>query len=68
MAVVRIPTENRVLEEAGAITAFLAAHGIDYEQWAPDRPGRRGRHGGHAARGLWSGNREAESARWLPHG
>ena len=38
MAVVRIPTENTVLKEAGAITTFLGAHGIDYEQWAPDRP------------------------------
>lgn len=38
MAVVRIPAENTVLKEPEEITAFLAAHGIDYEQWTPDRP------------------------------
>jgi 1,2-dihydroxy-3-keto-5-methylthiopentene dioxygenase len=38
MAVVRIPTENTVLREAEAITGFLGRHGIEYEQWIPDRP------------------------------
>ena len=38
MAVIRIPAQNTILREAEAITGFLAAHGIDYEQWTPDRP------------------------------
>jgi 1,2-dihydroxy-3-keto-5-methylthiopentene dioxygenase len=38
MAVVRIPTENVVLQDAGGVTAFLATQGIDYERWTPDRP------------------------------
>src|SRR6185503_17162267 len=38
MAVVKIPTQNEVIGEPEAVTAFLAAHGIDYEQWALDRP------------------------------
>jgi 1,2-dihydroxy-3-keto-5-methylthiopentene dioxygenase len=38
MAVVRIPTENRVLRESAAIAGFLGAHGIEYEQWVPERP------------------------------
>ena len=38
MAVVRIPSESMVLTEAEAITTFLGAHGIDYEQWTTDRP------------------------------
>ena len=38
MAVVRIPAENTVLTDAAAVTAFLATHGIDYEQWTPDHP------------------------------
>ena len=38
MAIVRIPSENAVLTEADAIATFLARHGIDYEQWTPDRP------------------------------
>ena len=38
MAVVRIPTENTVLRGTGEIATFLGAHGIDYEQWVPDRP------------------------------
>ena len=38
MALIRIPAENTVLTDAAAVTAFLATHGIDYEQWAPDQP------------------------------
>ena len=26
------------ITEAGAVRTFLAAHGIDYERWTPDRP------------------------------
>jgi 1,2-dihydroxy-3-keto-5-methylthiopentene dioxygenase len=35
MAVVRIPAENVVLREPADVTAFLARHAIDYEQWTP---------------------------------
>jgi 1,2-dihydroxy-3-keto-5-methylthiopentene dioxygenase len=38
MAVVRIPGEDRTLRETSEVTAFLASHGIAYEQWALDRP------------------------------
>jgi 1,2-dihydroxy-3-keto-5-methylthiopentene dioxygenase len=38
MAVVKIPAENVVLSDAAEVTAFLATHGIDYEQWPLDRP------------------------------
>jgi 1,2-dihydroxy-3-keto-5-methylthiopentene dioxygenase len=38
MAVVRIPGEDRTLRETSEVTAFLASHGIDYEQWTLDRP------------------------------
>jgi 1,2-dihydroxy-3-keto-5-methylthiopentene dioxygenase len=38
MAVVKIPSEDHVLSEPEAVTRFLAAHGIDYERWTPDRP------------------------------
>ena len=41
MAIVRIPEEHRTLEDAPAIAAFLAQHGIDYERWT-DTPGHRG--------------------------
>ena len=34
MALVRIPEENRTLEDEPAIAAFLAGHGIDYERWS----------------------------------
>jgi 1,2-dihydroxy-3-keto-5-methylthiopentene dioxygenase len=37
MAVVRIPEEERTLAEPGAVAAFLARHGIDYERWTPAR-------------------------------
>jgi 1,2-dihydroxy-3-keto-5-methylthiopentene dioxygenase len=36
MALIRIPAEDTVLTDAEAVTAFLATHGIEYEQWAPD--------------------------------
>jgi len=38
MAIVKIPADNSVLSEAGAVTAFLAAHGIEYERWTPEHP------------------------------
>jgi 1,2-dihydroxy-3-keto-5-methylthiopentene dioxygenase len=38
MALVRIPTEARTLTEAGAVAAFLAAHGIEYERAEPSGP------------------------------
>jgi 1,2-dihydroxy-3-keto-5-methylthiopentene dioxygenase len=38
MAVVRIPEEQRVVDAEGGVTAFLAAHGIDYERWTPSHP------------------------------
>jgi 1,2-dihydroxy-3-keto-5-methylthiopentene dioxygenase len=38
MAIVRIPSENVVLRERSDVSAFLARHGIDYEQWMSERP------------------------------
>lgn len=38
MAVVKVPTENVTLTESDAVTAYLAARGIAYERWTPDRP------------------------------
>jgi 1,2-dihydroxy-3-keto-5-methylthiopentene dioxygenase len=38
MALVKIPSENTIINEAGAVTAFLARHGIDYERWTPEHP------------------------------
>ena len=35
MAIVRIPSEDVTLNDAEAVTAFLASHGIDYERWEP---------------------------------
>src|SRR5207244_4333895 len=35
MAIVRIPDENRSLNDPEAITAHLASIGIEYEQWEP---------------------------------
>ena len=37
MAVIKIPADNKILDETAAVTAFLATHGIDYEQWPSDR-------------------------------
>jgi 1,2-dihydroxy-3-keto-5-methylthiopentene dioxygenase len=36
MAVVRIPSEDMVLTEPGAVASFLATHGIEYAQWSPE--------------------------------
>jgi 1,2-dihydroxy-3-keto-5-methylthiopentene dioxygenase len=33
MALVRVPEENRTLEDDSAIAAFLAEYGIEYERW-----------------------------------
>jgi 1,2-dihydroxy-3-keto-5-methylthiopentene dioxygenase len=33
MALVRIPEENRTLEDVESITAYLAGRGIDFERW-----------------------------------
>jgi 1,2-dihydroxy-3-keto-5-methylthiopentene dioxygenase len=38
MAIVRIPSEDRVLRQPGEVGAFLKRHGVDYEQWAPSQP------------------------------
>ena len=38
MAIVRIPADEAVISDAGAVTAFLADHHIDYEHWTPDHP------------------------------
>jgi 1,2-dihydroxy-3-keto-5-methylthiopentene dioxygenase len=38
MAVVKVPALNQIIDEPGAVTAFLAAHGIDFERWPVDRP------------------------------
>jgi 1,2-dihydroxy-3-keto-5-methylthiopentene dioxygenase len=37
MAVVKVPAENVVLRQPSEVTAFLAQHAIDYEQWTPRR-------------------------------
>jgi len=37
MAVVRIPSEQAVLSEPEAVTAFLGRFGIDYQRWISDR-------------------------------
>ena len=38
MALVHIPDEHRDLSDAGELTAFLAAYGIEYERTNPDAP------------------------------
>ena len=38
MAIVRIPDENRTLNDPSAIKSFLATLGIDYERWEPSHP------------------------------
>jgi 1,2-dihydroxy-3-keto-5-methylthiopentene dioxygenase len=35
MAVVKIPSEDRVVRDSGEVGEFLARYGIDYEQWVP---------------------------------
>jgi 1,2-dihydroxy-3-keto-5-methylthiopentene dioxygenase len=37
MAIIRIPADNTTLADSEAVTAFLAARGIDYERWTLDR-------------------------------
>ena len=37
MATVRIPEEQRTLDDAASVTAFLAKQGIDYERWESKR-------------------------------
>ena len=38
MALVNIPTDKVTLRDRAEVTAFLATHGIEYEQWTPDHP------------------------------
>jgi 1,2-dihydroxy-3-keto-5-methylthiopentene dioxygenase len=38
MALVRIPEQNTTHRDPKAVSAFLAQYGIEYHQWAPDRP------------------------------
>jgi 1,2-dihydroxy-3-keto-5-methylthiopentene dioxygenase len=38
MAIVKIPAKDTTLHESEEVTAFLGAHGIEYERWAPDQP------------------------------
>lgn len=33
MALLRVPGENRTIEGAGAVAAYLAPHGIEFERW-----------------------------------
>ena len=35
MAILNIPDEHRRIEDAQAVAAYLAPHGIDYERWTP---------------------------------
>jgi 1,2-dihydroxy-3-keto-5-methylthiopentene dioxygenase len=34
MAIVRVPDENRMLDDEAEVTTYLASIGIDYERWA----------------------------------
>ncbi len=38
MAMVRIPDENRTLNDATSVREYLATFGIDYERWEPAQP------------------------------
>ena len=38
MAVVRIPVEQRTIDNAESVTVFLAGHGITYERWGLAQP------------------------------
>ena len=38
MALVRVPAERKVIEGVEAVTAFLAAEGIEHERWTPEHP------------------------------
>jgi 1,2-dihydroxy-3-keto-5-methylthiopentene dioxygenase len=35
MAVIKVPAENLTVTDQAAVTAYLAARGIDYERWTP---------------------------------
>src|SRR5437764_5144394 len=37
MAQLRIPDENRTINDEAAVGKYLADRGIDYERWAPSR-------------------------------
>jgi 1,2-dihydroxy-3-keto-5-methylthiopentene dioxygenase len=36
MGIIRIPEEGRTISDAGAMSAFLADYGIEYERWTPN--------------------------------
>ena len=36
MAAIKIPADNATITDTAAVTAFLAARGIDYERWTPN--------------------------------
>ena len=36
MAIVRIPDENRTLQDTASISGYLAERGIEYERWTPE--------------------------------
>jgi len=38
MALIRLPAENTTVTEFEDVRSFLAARGIDYEKWTPERP------------------------------
>ena len=38
MALIKIPSEDVTLRERAEVTAFLATHGIEYEEWTPEHP------------------------------
>lgn len=38
MALLRIPEQQRTIDDPQVIVSFLAEHGIAYEQWRTDRP------------------------------
>jgi 1,2-dihydroxy-3-keto-5-methylthiopentene dioxygenase len=38
MAIVRVPSENVVLQQPDAIGSFLSRYAIDYAQWTPNAP------------------------------
>ena len=38
MAIIKIPETNTTHRDVDAVRTFLAGHGIEYQQWTPDRP------------------------------
>jgi len=38
MATIRVPAQDRVVSGLEAVTAFLAAQGIEHERWTPSQP------------------------------